>query len=118
MRGILLFLIAVVVSGCESTPLIPQMSGGSKSDGVINLSYDKGIYDFRTVDWASAHQNAQSRCRAWGYGGASSFGGTTQECIKMSTPICYQYNTLGQCINKGAANCNIYRVSVKYQCID
>lgn len=87
-----------LVASC-TTIKIPQATGGSKSDGIIELSYQYGGFEKPDVQWDKALMTARQRCSAWGYGNAEAFGGTTSQCQATN-----QYG------------CTQFLVTAKYQC--
>lgn len=93
-------LITVLFSGCASIKIL-QATGGSRADGVVDLSYEYGMFEQPKVQWDQGLITATERCKAWGYKSAEAFGGTTSQC--------QAYNGYGSCIR--------HFVTVKYQCI-
>ena len=100
IKKVILIAILSTLSAC-TTIKVPQATGGSKSDGVVEMSYQYGQFEKPEVQWDQALTDAISRCQAWGYAGAEAFGGTTSEC--------QAYNGYGNCIRQ--------HVTAKYQCI-
>ena len=78
-----------------------QATGGSKSDGIIELSYSFRRFEKPIVDWGNALSTAKERCSAWGYKNAESLGGQKNSC--------QAYDGYG---------CIEMLVTVNYQCID
>lgn len=93
--------LCLVLVGC-ATHKVMQATGGSKSDGTVDLSFNYGMFEKPEVDWQSALTTAQKRCAAWGYKNAESFGGQKNSC--------QAYNGYGNCVNMA--------VTVTYQCTD
>ncbi|UPT53231.1 hypothetical protein [Synechococcus phage Yong-L1-251] len=93
-------LAIALLSGC-ATPKTMQATGGSKSDGTVDMSYDFGAFEAPQVDMRAAARSATQRCQAWGYTNAEAFGGG-----------------LSQCISPGNGMCNMTRVTHTYQCLD
>lgn len=93
-------ILAVLVTGC-TTIKIPQATGGSKADGIIDLSYQYGGLEKPVVQWDQALITAKQRCGAWGYQNVEAFGGTTSHC--------QAFNQYG---------CVRFLVTRKYQCMD
>ena len=93
------FVTAIVFTGCAVVK-VPQATGGSKSDGVIEMSFDYGLFEKPQVDWNQALVTAKHRCEAWGYQEAEAFGGATNKCEA--------YNAYGNCVH--------VLVTMKYQC--
>lgn len=93
-------LALALLSGCASSKTM-QATGGSKSDGTIELSYEYGPFEQPQVDLTAAQRTASLRCQAWGYSSAEAFGGG-----------------LSQCVAPGGGMCNVTRVTHSYQCLD
>ncbi len=74
-------------------------TGGSKADGIVELSYEIGEFQTAKIDWDRANQDAAQRCAAWGYSNAESFGGERRTC---QVP--------------GSYGCNQWLVTMNYQC--
>lgn len=95
-----ILMIALLVAGCSTpTVIVPQATGGSRSDGVVNLSFQYGPFEKPIIDWNVAKKDAQQRCKAWGYENAEPFGGAQTNCS-------YFYE----------GSCMLYLVTVPYQC--
>jgi len=60
----LLFLVLTLLS-C-ATPKILQATGGSRSDGIIEMSYTLSSLEQPVIDWGLTQQTARNRCAAWG----------------------------------------------------
>ena len=95
----LLFMLTML-TGCTSVKTL-QATGGSRADGVVELSYEYGMFEKALVNWEQGLVTATERCKAWGYESAEAFGGTTEECIRFD----------------GYGSCVRWRVIAKYQCI-
>jgi hypothetical protein len=91
--------VAMSMSGCAVQKTLTP-TGGSRSDGVVRLSYTLNMFEKPVVDYAQAASAARARCAAWGYSDAESFGGETQ--------LCQQFN--------GYGNCTQALITVEYQC--
>jgi hypothetical protein len=76
-------------------------TGGSRSDGTVQLSYTWGLFEQPVVDAAQGVALATSRCAAWGYSGAEPFGGIVTRCNAVD--------------NQG--NCTNWIGTAVYQCI-
>ncbi len=93
-------VIAVVLTACATQEtLVP--TGGSRSDGTIQLSYEYGLFQVPQVNMGQAAQTAADRCAAWGYSGAQPFGGQINRCE--------QFNAYGNCVQT--------LVTVSFQCV-
>lgn len=91
--------LLALLSGC-ATVEEPQATGGSRSDGVIDLSFEYGMFQKPVVKWDDALQRAQQRCEAWGYSDAERFGGVRTQCESE--------NAYGDCLRT--------LVIIPYQC--
>lgn len=80
MKKITIFLIAFSLAGCEVAKT-PVPTGGSKSDALVELSFDVGELEVPVVDWQAAGVSAVKRCNAWGYRKADPFEGTRTQCL-------------------------------------
>jgi len=94
----ILLIATLALSGCAVIKT-PQVMGGSKADGIVELSYNYGGFEDPEVDWSAARRRAATSCSNWGYTGATPFGGTSSRCRS--------YNQYG---------CNAWTVTAKYQC--
>jgi hypothetical protein len=98
-KAAIAFGLALAVSGCAvQKALVP--TGGSRSDGTVELSYSFGSFEQPKVDYAQGRVAAAQRCKAWGYSDAEPFGGQKSACQASNPYGCVQ--TL---------------VAVQYQCI-
>lgn len=96
----LTLLISIsILSGC-ATIKEPLPTGGSRSDGVIELSNEYGMFESPKIDWNKANISARQRCVAWGYADAEPFG--------VSKSQCQAYDGYGSCVR-------MY-VTTSYQC--
>ncbi len=98
MKNLFYSIMLVPLTAC-ATIVVPQATGGSRADGVVEFSYSYGGYQSPRPDWVTADRQAVSRCGAWGYTGAQRFGGETR-----------------QCSNSFNGSCNRWIVTVSYQC--
>lgn len=98
-RLLIVGISLAVISGCA---VMKQWSatGGSRSDGVVRLSYETGEMEVPQLSEQQAIRLAAQRCRAWGYSGAEAFGGVTRQC-----------NAGG-----GFSGCARWTVTKEYQC--
>lgn len=101
MLNILILSMALIVTGCATTKTL-QATGGSRADGIVELSYEYGIFENPQPQWNDALVTAQQRCQSWGYSNAQPFGG--------SKSLCQAFNGYGNCLR--------YFVTVPYQCTD
>jgi len=94
-----LFLL-VALGGCATTKDW-AVAGGSRADGVVELSHQSWMLQTAHEDEAHGAGLANFTCSEWGYAGARPSGGETEICNK-ETP-------LGQCIG--------WLVTRKYKCL-
>jgi len=81
---------ATLLLGCSTNKtLVP--TGGSRSDGTIELSYEISSLQKANLDSAQGLEAARSRCRAWGYSDAEPFGGEKRACQQQSSYGCAQW---------------------------
>ncbi len=92
-------MVLLFLTGCTSQKVL-QATGGSRADGIVNLSYEVGMFENPVVDMSQADKIARKRCEAWGYTQAEAFGGHTTQC--------QAYNAYGNCLRAF--------VTVPYQC--
>jgi len=92
-------VVASAVAGCATQEtLVP--TGGSRSDGTVQLSYEYSLFQKPVVDLTQATQMAANSCAVWGYSGAQPFGGQINRCEA--------FNGYGSCIRT--------LVTVTFQC--
>lgn len=96
----LLALLAFTMAGCTTDRTL-QATGGSRADGVVEMSMELGGLERARVDWSHAQAEATLRCQAWGYQFAQKFGGQKEVCQQP-----------------GAYMCERTLVTVAYQCTD
>ena len=94
----MLVLAGLLVASCAT---VSQMTptGGSRSDGIVKLSFEYGMFDKVQLDQVTALASARKRCNTWGYGDAEPFGGMTRQC--------QMYGSMG---------CMRWFATVEYQC--
>tara|TARA_R110002020_G_scaffold57074_2_gene157306 strand:- start:1326 stop:1628 length:303 start_codon:yes stop_codon:yes gene_type:complete len=92
---------ALVLSGCAAS-VTPLPTGGSKSDGVVVLSYQLGTLRKPVIDWEATLNTATQKCQAWGFRSAEAFGGSEYSCV-------------GTDMN---GNCTQRRTNISYQCLE
>lgn len=92
-------VIAILLAGC-STEKVLEATGGSRSDGVVNLAFEYGWLEVPHVNMGEALSTARNRCAAWGYTNAEVFGGSQKRCL--------QSDMYGDCLRT--------QVTVAYQC--
>jgi len=99
IKQLVFISLLIILTGCESIKTL-QASGGSKSDGIVELSYEVGMFQKAVVNWDDALKTAHERCTAWGFSYTRGFGGQTSRCQSWN--------------NNG--NCTSTVFTVKYQC--
>jgi hypothetical protein len=98
-RAVMAIGLTIALSGCAvEKVLVP--TGGSRSDGTVELSYEFGMFEKPQVDLRQGTRAAAKRCQAWGYADAEPFGGQKN--------LCQQFNGYGNCIRT--------LVTIQYQC--
>ncbi len=100
MRVFTVTCLLVALSGC-ATVIVPQATGGSRSDGTVELSYQYGGFQVPDIQWDEALTQAIKRCQSWDYRSAEPFGGQISKCQAS--------NDYG---------CTSWVVTVPYQCTD
>lgn len=99
------FSFAALV-GC-STSVSPEVTGGSKSDGVVTMAFDLGGVWRPDIDDAAALSKAREACARWGFANASKLGEPQRSCaMKQSDP------------NLENPGCVRVRYELTYQCHD
>ncbi|HIE4801237.1 TPA: YecR family lipoprotein [Serratia marcescens] len=93
------FFSLLPLTGC-STVTDMAATGGSRADGIVEMSYQYMPFQSVKIDKTKAQQSAARRCQSWGYQSAEAFDDGLQACI-----------------DKDMISCNTYRVTVRYQCI-
>ena len=95
----IIFVLVFFLSSC-AVFRVPVLSGGSRSDGLVEFTYEYGIFQNPKVDFNSSIRESIRRCAGWGYKSAEVFGGPIRTCA-----------------DRGALNgCNRYRETIRYQC--
>lgn len=100
MRRVLtLSIVAIALCACASDKYLTA-TGGSRADGIIEMSYETGIFEQPVIHLAEAQASARERCAVWGYDTADAFGGEKRQC--------QAYNGYGNCLR--------WFVTVSFQC--
>lgn len=106
--------VAVLLSGC-AVHKEWVATGGSRSDGIVRLSYEVGEFEKPQLDEAQGIRVATQRCAVWGYSGAEPFGGHTRQCNMFGGALnpCAQWMVTReyQCTGNGSGGGGSYRVS-------
>ncbi|WP_252089258.1 YecR family lipoprotein [Pseudomonas sp. MWU13-3659] len=84
-----LTLAALVLTGC-ATPKQWEATGGSKNDGLVQVSYEQGQFENGQSDAAQGLQVATARCKTWGYRNAEITGSEKSICRTMGQFNCLQ----------------------------
>ena len=92
-------LAALILTGCVTTKDW-SATGGSRSDGVVRLSFEMGDFEKPQLSDQQAIDLATQRCKTWGYTGAEAFGGVTRQCV----------------IPGGLGGCARWMVTKEFQC--
>ena len=98
-RIYLAILVVPVLVGC-AIAVVPGISGGSKSDGIVAFAYEYTQFRRPEIDSVATDKSATLRCEAWGYESAVRFGGSAAECT----------------IPNDTFGCTRWRVTFEYQC--
>jgi hypothetical protein len=99
MKLVAALFVVTMVAGC-ATQKEWSATGGSRSDGVVRLSYEAGSMEQPQLDERQGVALATRRCQTWGYTGAEAFGGVTRRCN----------------IPGGLGGCAQFVVTKEYQC--
>lgn len=104
MKKILLAgVIGLLMSGCASSVHKDMhATGGSKSDGIIELSFEHTEFEKPILDEQKNYELAKKRCESWGYSKAEAFGGSKRQCQMLG----------------GWSGCASFLITKQYQCID
>jgi len=68
-----------IIAGCSTVTRMAPTSG-SRSDGIVKLSFEYGQFDKIEINEADALRSARQRCAVWGYTDADPFEGYTRQC--------------------------------------
>lgn len=98
---VILVLSILVLTGCAKNVILTP-TGGSKSDGIIEMSYSLGSFENPIIDEQESLNQAINRCKKWGYNDAEPFGGALRYCSLPS----------------GLGGCQQQTITYKYQCLD
>jgi len=104
MKHLFFAVVGILLASCTTNvPKELVATGGSKADGVVELSYQYNELETPIVDKAKGQETAEKRCKAWGYKRADPFGGEKIICN----------------ISPGAwTSCGNYIGTIQYQCLD
>ncbi|WP_330206152.1 YecR family lipoprotein [Pseudomonas sp. AM14(2022)] len=84
-----LTLTAFALTGC-ATPKQWEATGGSKNDGVVQVSYELGQFESGQTNAAQGLTVAMERCKTWGYKNAEVTGSEKNICRTMGQFNCLQ----------------------------
>ncbi len=84
-----LSLTAMVLTGC-ATPKQWEATGGSKTDGVVQVSYELGQFESGQTSATQGLATAEGRCKVWGYKSAEVSGSEKNICRTMGQYNCLQ----------------------------
>lgn len=96
-----ILLSALLLAGC-ATPTAMSATGGSKADGIVEMSYEYAEFQQPVLDPKQGMASAVKRCKAWGYKKAEPFDGGIQTCV----------------VPGGFGGCSRMRTTIRYQCIN
>lgn len=84
MKNVLLPMLItslVIAAGCATNvPKELVATGGSRSDGTVEMSFEHYAMEQPQVDYAKGLEVARMRCAKWGYSDAEQFGGVSRTC--------------------------------------
>ncbi|MCA9466151.1 MAG: hypothetical protein KC643_12005 [Nitrospira sp.] len=95
-------LFSVLLLAACATPTTMSATGGSKADGIVEMSYEYGEFQQPVIDPEQGMASAIQRCKAWDYKKAEPFDGGVATCI----------------IPGGLGGCARMRQTISYQCIN
>jgi hypothetical protein len=83
MRSVAIAAV-LLLPGC-ATPVQMVPTGGSRSEGTINMSFEYSLYKEPVIDPNQATMAANQACGGWGYSGSRPFGAETTKCEAMAS---------------------------------
>jgi hypothetical protein len=116
MKLTVLLLPALLSSGCATVKTL-EATGGSRSDGTVELSFEYGGFEVPQVQYEQGLLTARERCAAWGYSDAEAFGGHKEACQVYGTYGCLRafVTVTYQCIAAGDSKARAGRESADVQ---
>ncbi|HEI6967613.1 YecR family lipoprotein [Yersinia sp. 2544 StPb PI] len=84
-----LILGVITLSGC-ATPKQWEATGGGKSDGIVQISYEQGQFENGQSSDSQGLTVATERCKFWGYKSALKSGTEKSICKTMGKYNCLQ----------------------------
>jgi len=107
-----------------STVIVPEATGGSSSQGIIEFTYTQKTSVRANINWDQVQEQAVARCASWDFQGAQNTDDASRVCIDRSSS-----SGLIPTIRVGAgrqqsqtiglptiAACREYKHTVTYQC--
>ncbi|WP_108683203.1 YecR family lipoprotein [Methyloceanibacter sp. wino2] len=93
---------ALAVGGCSTNKTLTP-TGGSRSDGTVEMSYEVTYLEKAEINMEQGRTAAKERCRAWGYSDAQAFGGEKRTCQESNSYGCLRYfvSVTYQCLGGG-----------------
>jgi len=100
--------MSAMLAGCGAPSVKKDwnVTGGSRSDAVVKLSYTYNPYEHPWASEEQALELAKKACTSWGYAKAEAFGGDTRQCEQYAGGLF------------GSGPCVSMRVAKEYQCLD
>ncbi len=89
-----LLVLAAQLLGCAPRAEVTKTlvaTGGSRSDGVVEMSFEYEGPERYRIDWDAALASARQRCLDWGYSDAKPFGGTKSSCQMYAGGDCERF---------------------------
>jgi len=90
MKLLLVTFLTFFLFGCAVTKEYAA-TGGSRSDGIIKLSYEQRTFEVPNVNEQQGLNLARVKCKGWGYSDAESLGGITRTCNDSGLTQCHQW---------------------------
>ncbi|MBJ2231957.1 hypothetical protein JFT67_23205 [Pseudomonas simiae] len=79
----------LLLSGC-ATPKYCEATGGSQSDGLVQLSYQQGLFEYGQSRESQGLAIATGRCQFWDYKRAEPSGEEKSVCHTMGPLHCLE----------------------------
>lgn len=96
IRYLLALVLMASLAACATADKDMQAVGGSRSQGIVYLTYEYHFLSDPEPDQAAGRATARERCVGWGYSDAQPFNNATRRCRDR---LCW-----------------VYVVTVPYQC--
>lgn len=93
-------IVSLSITGCATIKKDWEATGGSRADGVVNLSVEHRLFESIETNTKQGLELAKSKCVAWGFKDAEAFGGATNTCNDFSYNECrsWIYTKQYQCL--------------------